>query len=137
MGSDGWKVGSHEVQFEPPDIVIIRFSGPADLSDFKKLYEPLLELSAAHGGARFFLISDQTKSTEVSAEARHWVGRNIKSYPISGAAMFGAEPGMKTITSLVARGAHMMGLVPFPTMIVDSEAQARVWIEQQRQKPKG
>jgi hypothetical protein len=125
------KFGSHEISFEDPDVVVVRFNGDVtgkETLDFIRLFE-----SHWPPGRTVFLLMDMTASRSLSSDARKiFLDFVRRRRPFKASLFFGTPPRVRAFASIFLNAARLLIGVREPAEFFDTEAQARAWIEQQR-----
>jgi hypothetical protein len=74
LGQLEWRMGLHLFQFEPPDILWVKYRGPFSLQEALLMTERLRELGAVRP---YFLVNDMTEAGPLAADAGHYFGENL------------------------------------------------------------
>ena len=126
-------MGPSIVRFEAPDIVHIKAIGDLSLEAMDQLLAEITRLTAGRGA--YFVLSDISLIGKISPEARKRVSERVDTLQIRGGVAFGASFPQRVIVTLLARVLSLFGnLGERPLVIVETEAQARAWIDARRRE---
>ena len=92
----------------------------------------LVERVVAEKG-RVFLLTDASKTLAISSEARRYLAERSKTYNITAVANVVTSPLTRAALTLAARAINLVGKPATQTMFCATEAEARAWIDTQRE----
>ena len=126
-------MGPTIVHFEPPDVVRIDAVGDISGDAMDRLIADITRLTAEQD--RFLVLTDISRIGKISPEARKRASEQVETLRICGGAAFGATFPQRVIVTLLARVLSLFGNhSERPLVIVETEAQARAWIETRRRE---
>jgi len=124
------RVGVHAFRFEPPDLFISDIRGDASTDEINEVTDEL-ERFARRGTGKIFLVSHLSNLGVMTAEGRRAMMRVVPL--LAGAVYIGASVRVRVTFSLVRKAAVLLHRIPdFPMIFMNSEAEARAWVEAQR-----
>ncbi|MDI1480010.1 STAS/SEC14 domain-containing protein [Polyangium sp. y55x31] len=125
-----FRIGSaHRVTFEPPDLVVLSLHGPIEPDEMVALYD-LLEGVA--GGQPVMLLSDVSRSSGPTTQARKIAAKDPRAKLMGPMAMVGANFQVRVVVSMLETAARLMQGKTSPTEFFDDEETARAWLAEQR-----
>ena len=125
--------GPSVFRFEPPDIVYVETVGDVTEAEMGALLREMGRLTA--GREYFFLLDDISRVGKISPEARKRASDEVDALPLRGIAVFNATFSQRVIATLLARLLTLFGKFgDRPVVIVETEAQARAWVEARRRE---
>jgi hypothetical protein len=125
--------GPHTLAFEEPDLVRFVFRGEMEAKEQQEMQDFVQELRARHGP--LYLLGDLRQSTGFSPRARRRLGQTPRSVPYLAMAFFGASFSMRALFNMLSRAYVLLSRTPVPTVFVETEQEAREWLNQQRPPP--
>jgi len=128
-----WKIGTHTIRYEAPDVVLASFVGPIDLDEIKRAVEAYGEIAQQYGP--YYLIADIGQS-QLGAEPRRYLSENAKADWFKASIYVGADMVQQTFGKVIALGMLFTGKTRFETTFVKDPHEARAWMAQHRQKHK-
>ncbi len=128
-----WKIGTHTIRYEAPDVVLASFVGPIDLDEIKRAVEAYGEIAQQYGP--YYLIADIGQS-QLGAEPRRYLSENAKADWFKASIYVGADMVQQTFGKVIALGMLFTGKTRFETTFVKDQHEARAWMAQHRQKHK-
>lgn len=125
-------MGTQQVVQTDGDTVFVRRTGETQLADVKRMCAAMETTLAAHG--RGFWLFDLSEAGGFGSEARVWAAEWEKKYHVTGLSAFGGSLQIRSMTRLIANAikASCPLRADFVTSFVDTEAEARAWIDAQR-----
>jgi hypothetical protein len=129
----GGEVGRHATYFEPPDIIFMRLAGPVseqeamDINVYHRLW--------GQEHPRVFYLLDLSRLESIDPEGRKEASRTVRMLPLAGVAAFGAPIKARVLAKLVFTAMNLFKSKTadrFPIEFVDTEAEARAWIDKRR-----
>jgi hypothetical protein len=128
--------GPSVFRFEPPDVVYVETAGDITEEEMSALLREMGRLS--EGREYFFLLDDISRIGKISPEARRRATEEVDALPMRGIAVFGAKFSQRVLATLLAKLLSLFGKFgDRPVVIVETEAQARAWIETRRRELRG
>ena len=132
--AEEWKFGALNVRFEEPDTLFSFGVGETDGESMRAFNKHCEALAARHG--KLYLITDMTRSTGMTPEARKLSTEYSSGNPFNGMVFFGASFTMRTIVNMMVRAGQLLGRNDGAMQFVQNEAEARAWIADLRAKAK-
>ena len=132
---DSATIGRHTTFFEPPDILFMRLSGPVSEEEAKEIDRVHLAWAAGH--PRVFFLLDLSGLESIDPEGRKDASRTVRELPLAGVAIYGAPMKARVLAKLVFTAMNLFKASSadrFPIEFVDTEAEARAWIEERRRE---
>lgn len=123
------QTGRHQVYAEGDTIVTI-IRGEWTLSDLESAI-PLAEQIASKYGY-FFTITDVTRLTTVTPEARRRASEWARGHTLGGVAVVGASITAKAVLTLLLRLILLLRSDRFPTAFLSDEHEAKSWVAKER-----
>ena len=129
----GAEIGRHATYFEDPDIIYMRLDGAvaedagAEINRLHRLW--------GEQYPRVFYLLDLSKLEAIHPEVRKEASRTARLLPLAGVAAFGAPIKARVLAKLVFTAMNLFkanAADRFPIEFVDTEAEARRWIEKRR-----
>ncbi|MCP3103983.1 STAS/SEC14 domain-containing protein [Myxococcus sp. K15C18031901] len=128
MQQQEWKIGSHHIRFEPPDVAVAVFTGPLTLEDMKRTVEIYGQMAK---NGPYYLIAD-IGGSQLHAEARRYLSDNTRADWFHGCVYVGADLVQQTFGKVISLGLFLSGKTEFKTEFVKTLEDARVWVDTQR-----
>jgi hypothetical protein len=134
-------IGEHTLEFEPPDVCVVRLGETFTLEDCYAFIELQRRLMAEHGG--IFQIGDYTRVRSIAPEVRKFSAEMTAPPEFLGSVLFGVSFHVRVLAKLVITlrtlAKREMNVL---SQMVESEAEARAVIDQwrrdlQQKKKKG
>jgi hypothetical protein len=125
------RIGEHTLEFEPPDLCVVRLGETITLEDCYALMDAQHRLMEEHGG--IFQISDYSRVRSIGPEVRKLSAEATKPPNLLGAVSFGVSFHVRVLAklSLTLRALAKREMNVLYQM-VDSEAEARALVAQWR-----
>jgi hypothetical protein len=123
------RIGTHEIRLEGELLYLIQH-GDYTLSDAQAVGREI-EVLLQHRG-RAYVIVDQTDAGKTPPEARRALVEWNQKHHISGAVIFGSSGAARAMATLVLSALRIIQRGAAPIWFVDSEADARAFIEKLR-----
>lgn len=130
------RIGPHTLVVEE-DVARMTFVGDFDLAHMEAILEILDGIHQRHG--RIGAIADVSGLRSVLPEARHRGGAFTKTHFIFATAVFGANPAVRTVITLISRAAELFSGRRSNVAFLKTEAEAIAWLQRQpreRRAPK-
>jgi hypothetical protein len=127
------RVGDHTINFEPPDICVLRLGETVTADDGHAIYAEELRLAEEHG--EIFLLSDFSRVRTITPEARK-LSAEMKMTPgIVGIVNFGVSFHIRVLATLVIKLRRLANLSTDGYLFMaGDEAEARAIIAEQRRE---
>ncbi|QSQ27707.1 hypothetical protein JY651_23600 [Pyxidicoccus parkwayensis] len=128
-----WTLGPHKMWFEEPDTVRLATVGVYDQKLMEESNALAFELKKTH--PTLYLISDMSRSTGMSAEARKLLVDKPELLPYSGTVTYGLNFAVRTMVNMMVRAGELLGrnTTSHAFAVVADEAGAKAWVLQQRE----
>lgn len=125
------RIGEHTVEFEPPDVCVVRLGETMTAADAIAVYTEELRLAEEHG--EIFLLGDCSRSRTIAPDARKLSAELTPTPLIVGIVYFGVSFHVRVLTMLVMKLRRLANRpIDRPVIIVANEAEARAAIAEQR-----
>ncbi len=125
------KVGTHLLFIEDDTVILVQ-NGTYHPEDARLTHEHVERL--LYGLGRVFVMVDQTNAGSTVPETRRFVRDWNKRHKASGAVMFGGSGVSIAAASLAISVIRFLQSDALPVAYVKSEAEARAWITEQRDR---
>lgn len=126
-------VGTTTIHLEPPDIVRLKAEGDLSAEDMARIFAEITRLTVTQ--SRYFVLTDISGLGKISPDARKRASEQIDTLRVCGGAAFGATFPQRVLVTLLSRVLSLFGnFADRPLVIVETEAQARAWIEARRRE---
>ena len=130
--ADWQPLGKHLVRVDE-DLVAVAWRGEVELKDVQVLFARYEQVYAEHG--RALAMCDMRHSGTPSAAVRRWIADwMMHRRKLDGVAAYGANAVIRAVFIMLMRGAMILGKFNLPFAIFATEAEARAWIGQLRNK---
>jgi hypothetical protein len=121
------KFGKQALRFEPPDLIVTVYTGKVAGEEMEELCQYTKQLVEA---SQYRSLVDLTSVDTFSSEAKKVFGKIPLPYC---SAIFGASTQFRVVASLLTKVYNMMQRgAGHPISFFDTEAAARVWLEEQK-----
>jgi hypothetical protein len=127
-----WRIRSHRVSLEEPDLVVVTFVGSANVDDIRDLLKVFREVSASQP---FYVLVNISTSPDIEPAARSLLTRELRPEWFRGAVYVGARPLQKLIIKGLSVGFHLLGKWSFEFQMVETEEQGRTLLARMRDQP--
>jgi hypothetical protein len=125
-----WMFGTNRVRFEPPDLVVAKYSGLTGLEEARRTTAIYRELGSQRP---FFLIVDVAES-ELDKKAREHFIQNLRTEWLLGVVYVGAGFVQKAATKAMAIAIYVAGKSHLDFLFANTEAEARALYERKRKE---
>jgi hypothetical protein len=130
-----WKIGSHEVTLEPPDIYFVRSIGEVSPEDLARMFDGFRAF--ADGRERVYWMTDISRIGDVPPATRKVGAASPMPAQTAGAVIYGGKLHQRVLTQLAVALAELIrgsgkGKRVF---FVATEAEARAKIDMLRELP--
>jgi len=126
------KIGQHVLLLEDPDIVSVEMVGDLSPAEAADLNKGILQFST--GKPFVFFLANMARFGSVAAEARKVTAKATEHIPYRGMAFFGASFQARVIATLILNAVNLITRRDNPGEFFPSEPDARVWLNQRRQR---
>jgi hypothetical protein len=128
------KIGLHTTCFEEPDIIYMQLVGPCSYEEGHEVNLRHLRYGEEHD--RLFFLIDLEKLENIDPAVRKEAGLVLRSIPLRGAALYKAPLKARVIAKLIltAMNTFRRPEEKVPVVFVDTEEQARAWIDERRRE---
>jgi hypothetical protein len=124
-------IGSHSLQFEPPNVCVITYRGDIVEDEVAELFEAIRLL--VDSTKAFFFIIDLRQQSNLTPAARKRVSQELKAIQPQAVAIIGASFPVRVLVILIEKAAGVLSKADRPfNRFFDAEADARAWIEERR-----
>jgi hypothetical protein len=126
------QIGKQLTGFEEPDVIYLKLAGIVTDEEAKAM--SALHLDFCQGRDRVFFLVDMSELETIPNLARKATIDALRQMPMHGLSVYQAPLTARVLAKLIAAALRLFGK-GMPLQFSDSEAEARAWIEQQRQAP--
>lgn len=126
-----WSFGAHHAYFEEPDLLVMKFNGPAKLEDSRKVLEIC---EAAAEKQPVFLISDVSNSS-IEKDARELLVQQAKAEWFRCHVYLGTGPLQRAGAKALMLALYFTGKWTVDVDFAESERVARELIDKKRAQP--
>jgi hypothetical protein len=128
------RVGQHITYFEEPDVIYMKLIGEVTAAEGVDLNR--LHRDFGRGRSHVFLLFDLSELEKIDAGVRKEAGATLKMIPMRGAAIFGAPMKARVLAKLILTAMNLFKGEDekAPVQFVDSEPEARAFIEKRRRE---
>jgi len=130
MGEKAWKIGRHELQIEPPDIVFVRMVG--DVTESETIGTPNTIRSMFCRTASAVLVGRRPRAWAHPSRARRQAGNWPLSTKQWGTVAFGVGFTQRLFARLLLGAAKVLRGEVETVVLLSHEEEARTWISQER-----
>ncbi len=124
------KIGEHEFEIDPPDVVIMRWRGLLAPTEFGRGIEYLR--GSCSEWPYMILIADLSGVASIPADVRRIVPELTSWMPFRGVAIVGASFTIRTVAVMLFKVINLVRGTDNPVHFKATEAEARAWIESRR-----
>lgn len=123
------KFGAHQAHFEPPDTLVVAFSGFINMDEVKRTSQLYKETFERHG--QYYCIADIGRS-QIDTVGRRYLSDNGRSEWFHAVIYVGADVVQRTFGKAIALAMLFTGKTSFETVFVATLDEARDWVKQHR-----
>lgn len=123
------------VLVEPPDLLWVIWEGHTTLAQMVAVYA-FLE-TFARGAGSVYLLQDLSGARGLAPEARRLVATDERTTLLAANACYGAPFHVRVMATMVERAIRLIRGAVVPVAFVSSEAEARIWLDAQRDRRRG
>jgi len=126
--------GAQMTALELPDIVHLKLSGEVLLDECKEINRAHAEF--AEEVPYFFYMIDLSDLSNIPAAVRREASETVKTLPLRGTIIYNSSLRARVLGKLLLTAANMFRSGPNsnPVDFVDTEADARAWVDQRRKQ---
>ena len=129
-----WQATGKHLYYLQDDVLVVKARGPLDLAEAQWLMTTADGLVEKNGYS--LLLGDVSAGVSIPPEVRRWIGEWHKSHPQSAsdgtAIVFGANPVVSTLLTLINSGVRLLGISNGDLAFAKSEADAWAIVAQRR-----
>lgn len=125
------QIGPH-VTLITNDVMHNTLRGDLILADLQELLQIVERVRAQRG--MIFLLTDTRQLGTIEPAARQYGVKWARTHTVEGSAIYGAGLMARALITLIERAITLVRAHHAPTVFFATEAQARAWIDAQRQK---
>ncbi|OJH41223.1 hypothetical protein [Cystobacter ferrugineus] len=103
-GHREWRIGTHTLRFEPPDLLRIDFRGVLTLEDAPHMVEVYRELGTS---VRLYALGSMSEAEPLEPEVRHYLSEHMRPEWFHATVYFGARLVHKALIKGVVLAAHL------------------------------
>lgn len=122
--------GTHRTRFEEPDLCITIADGEITVQDMNAFVE--LQKKFSEKRPYLLAITDFSRFTKISPEARKILAQEARAIPLRGNVMIGASFQTRILSNLIMGAFNLFSKRDNPTHFCKTEGEARAWIEERR-----
>lgn len=126
------RIGEHEFEIDPPDVVIMRWRGALTPAEFGRGIEYLR--GKCSDWPHMLLLADLSGVTAIPADVRRIVPELTSWMPFRGVVITGASFTIRTVAVMLFKVINLVRGTDNPTHYASSEEDARVWLAQRRRE---
>ncbi|RKG82094.1 STAS/SEC14 domain-containing protein [Corallococcus exercitus] len=131
-----WVFGTQRVSLESSDILWTKVRGSFSETDVRELVEVFHELGAGPDKP-LYLVVDLSSSEGLSVAPRKYLAEHVRPTWFRGVVFFGAKRTHREVLRALVVALNFTGDAKLEAEFVDSEAQARAWLEAHRRRQDG
>jgi len=131
----GGRIGRHATYFEQPDVIFMRLAGPVSEAEATEIN--VFHRAWGEQYPRVFYLLDLSELESIDPEGRKEASRTVRMLPLAGVAAYGAPIKARVLAKLVFTAMNLFKASSadrFPIEFVDTEDEARAWIEERRRE---
>lgn len=135
MGADEFQaLGAHSYRIED-DVFFMRVKGEVNLADMVEILRVIAQIKRERGSV--FALYDSRENTGLEPAARKYAADNgSEATQTVAAASFGAPFAMRIVVNMINRAHGLLRIKSTPTVLFDTEAQARTYLQVARERAK-
>lgn len=126
------RIGEHEFEIDPPDVVIMRWRGALTPTEFSRGIEYLR--GKCSDWPHMLLLADLSGVTTIPADVRRIVPELTSWMPFRGVVITGASFTIRTVAVMLFKVINLVRGADNPTHYASSEEDARQWLAQRRRE---
>ena len=108
-----WMTGAHQVRFEPPDVLWVRFQGQLSVEEAITLVDLYREQSRS---SPFFLVADLRDTPVLGAESQRYLGDHVEPSWVQANIFIGARLAHKAVAKGIYLAAYLSGRMDMSAM---------------------
>jgi hypothetical protein len=128
------RIGNHSTCIELPDIVHLKLVGEVGVEEGRAINQTHIDY--AKELPHFYYMIDLSELDNIPAMVRKEASETVKTLPLRGTVIYQTPLRARVIAKLLLTAANLFkgGAGQNPMDFVDTEAEARDWIERRRRK---
>jgi hypothetical protein len=126
-----WKLDSHSLRFEPPDILFHKVWGSASLKDCREFMAIYRELGSR---VPVFAVVDMSEAARIEEDARRYVSENLQTEWFAGVIYVRARLVHKAVAKGITIFLRLIGKPSVDPHFVSTEEEARDLIARLREQ---
>lgn len=128
------KIGQHSTSMELPDIVHLKLIGEVSIEEGRAINQAHIDY--AKELPHFYYMIDLSELDNIPAVVRKEASETVKILPLRGTVIYQTPLRARVIAKLLLTAANLFrgGAGQNPMDFVDTEEEARAWIERRRRK---
>lgn len=128
------KCGASETAFEAPDIVHLKLVGSVTLDECVLINDA--HLGWGEGRSHVFYMIDLSELADIPAAVRRAASETVKMLPLRGTVIYNSPLRARVLGKLLLTAGNLFrrGAAPNPVEFVDTEDDARAWVEIRRRQ---
>jgi len=133
MGVDDFRpLGAHSYRIEG-DLLFFRMKGVVSLADMIEILRLTAEVKMANGAV--FTLYDSRENTGLEPAARKYAtDHGSEKTQVAASASFGAPFAMRVVVNMLNRANGLLHKTSIPTMLFNTEAEARAYLQAAREE---
>ncbi|RKG57040.1 STAS/SEC14 domain-containing protein [Corallococcus sp. AB011P] len=128
-----WVFGTQRVSLEASDILWTKVRGAFSETDVRELVDVFHELGAGPDKP-LYLVVDLSSSEGLSVAPRKYLAKHVRPAWFRAVCFFGAKRTHREVLRALVAVVNFVGDTKVEAEFVDSEAQARAWLESHRRR---
>lgn len=128
------RIGNHSTSMEPTDIVHLKLVGEVSIEEGRAINQTHIDY--AKELPHFYYMIDLGELDNIPAVVRKEASETVKILPLRGTVIYQAPLRARVIAKLLLTAANLFrgGAGQNPVDFVETEEEARAWIERRRRK---
>lgn len=128
------KIGPQMTALELPDIVHLKLVGEVSLEECKEINR--MHFAYAEEVPHFFYMIDLSELGNIPAAVRREASETVKLLPLRGTVIYNSSLRARVLGKLLLTAANMFRSGPNqnPVDFVETETEARAWVDQRRKQ---
>ncbi len=130
------RFGKHWFHFEPDGTAFLKYHGSLSLMEMEHLSSLMAPMIASckEKGIDVYMMFDVKEATQIEPDARKFCMEWLTRGDFAGAVNFGGGLLSRTAAEMVISALRLLHKMEIPLGFVKTEAAARAWVAEQRQK---
>ncbi|HYO13425.1 MAG TPA: hypothetical protein VE685_09555 [Thermoanaerobaculia bacterium] len=128
------EIGRHSTSLELPDIVHLKLVGDVELPECREINQTHIEF--AKGLDHMFYMIDLSELENIPAAVRKEASETVKVLPLRGTVIYQTPLRARVLAKLLLTAVNLFkgGVTQNPVEFVDTEEEARAWVERRRRQ---